>query len=50
MIDCKYYNDYKGPDLISAQIWKQGEEKLDITEYIKEFYGYENNWQGKLFS
>ena len=45
MIDCEYYLNYKGPNLTLAQIWKHGEQKLDITEYIKEYYGHENNWQ-----
>ena len=50
MIDCEYYQNYKGPDLTRAQIWKHDEPKLDITEYIKEYYGYGNNWQGKLYT
>ena len=41
MIDCEYYLNYKGPNLTLAQIWKHGEQKLDITEYIKEYYGHE---------
>ena len=43
MIESEYYKNYRGPQLTLAQIWKNGEEKLDITEYIKEFYGHENN-------
>ena len=50
MIESEYYQEYRGPNLTLAQIWKQGEEKLDITEYIKEFYGPNNNWQGKLYT
>tara|TARA_B100001059_G_C17296490_1_gene315309 strand:+ start:64 stop:369 length:306 start_codon:yes stop_codon:yes gene_type:complete len=50
MIQSEHYKNYKGPNLTRAQIWKHGEEKLDITEYIKEFYGYDNNWQGKLYT
>ena len=38
MIDCEYYNNYKGPNLTLAQIWRHEEEKLDITEYIKEYF------------
>lgn len=50
MIDCEHYQNYKGPNLTLAQIWKDENEKLNITEYIKEFYGYENNWNGKLYT
>ena len=50
MIDCEHYKNYQGPNLTLAQIWKQGEDKLDITEYIKEYYGKENNWQRKLYT
>ena len=48
MIDCNYYKNNHGPNVTLAQIW--GEEgRLDITDHIKEFYGHENNWQGKLY-
>ena len=50
MIESEHYKNYKGPNLTRAQIWKHGEEKLDITEYIKEYYGHDNNWQGKLYT
>ena len=50
MIDCEHYKNYKGPDLILAQIWKTKDEKLDITEYIREFYGHKNDWNGKLYT
>tara|TARA_Y100000389_G_scaffold68167_1_gene64599 strand:+ start:3378 stop:3683 length:306 start_codon:yes stop_codon:yes gene_type:complete len=50
MIDSDYYKKYKGPNLTLAQIWKHGEEKLEITEYLKEFYGHDNNWNGKLYT
>ena len=50
MIDCDYYQNYRGPDLICAKIWRTGEEKLEITEYIKEYYGYRNDWNGKLYT
>ena len=50
MIDCDYYKSYRGPDLICAKIWRTGEEKLEITEYIKEYYGIKNNWNGKLYT
>lgn len=50
MIESEYYKNYRGPNLILAQIWKHGEEKIDITEYMKEYYGKENNWSGKLYT
>ena len=50
MIDCEYYKEYRGPHLTLAQIWRDSEEKLDITENIKEYYGPNNNWQGKLYT
>ena len=50
MIDCEYYQNYRGPNLTRALIWRHGEEKLEITEYIKEFYGHNNNWSGKLYT
>lgn len=50
MIDCEFYKKYKGPNLTCAKIWKNGEEKLEITEYIKEYYGNKNNWNGKLYT
>jgi hypothetical protein len=50
MIDSDYYKNYKGPNLTLAQIWTHGEPKLEITEYLKEYYGKENNWQGKLYT
>ena len=49
MIECEYYKNYKGPNLILAQIWVKKDEKQDITEYIKDFYGSKNNWNGKLY-
>ena len=50
MIDCDYYKNYKGPNLTRAQIWTHGDKKLDITEYMKEFYGHQNNWSGRLYT
>ena len=50
MIESEYYQSYRGPKLTRAQIWKHDEPKLDITEYMKEFYGHNNNWQGKLYT
>ena len=48
MIDCEHYKNYKGPNLKLAKIWKTKDEKLDITEYIREFYGHKNDWNGKV--
>ena len=48
MIDCEHYQNYKGPNLTLAQIWKKGCQRENITENIKKFYG-ENNWNGKLY-
>ena len=48
MIDCNYYQNYKGPNLTLARIWTKGEEREDITEYIQTFYG-SNDWNGKLY-
>ena len=50
MIDSDFYKNYKGPNMTLSQIWKHGEPKLDITEYLKEFYGHDNNWNGKLYT
>ena len=50
MIDCEHYKNYRGPKLTMAQIWEDEKEKLDITEYIKEFYGHDKNWNGKLYT
>ena len=50
MIESEYYNNYRGPNLTRALIWRHGEEKLEITEYMKDFYGHKNNWQGKLYT
>ena len=33
MIKSEYYNSYRGPNLTRALIWRNGEPKLDITEY-----------------
>jgi hypothetical protein len=49
MIDCEYYLNYKGPNLKKAQLWKKNEERKDITEELKKFYGENNNWNGKLY-
>ena len=49
MIDSDYYLNYQGPNLVKAQLWKRSQEKVDITEDIKKFYGVNNNWNGKLY-
>jgi hypothetical protein len=48
-MDCEYYQNYKGPELTLAQLWKKNCEKENITEHIQSFYGKENNWNGKLY-
>ena len=50
MIDCEYNQNYRGPDLTFVQIWKNGENKIDITDNIRIFYGDDNNWCGKLYT
>ena len=44
----QYYQNYIGPNLSKALIWKNSNYKINITEYIKIFYG-NNNWNGKLY-
>lgn len=48
MIHCEHYENYKGPDLVLAKLWLKGEERIDITDMIKKFYG-DNNWNGNLY-
>jgi hypothetical protein len=48
-MDCEYYQNYKGPELRLAQLWKKNSGRENITEYIQSFYGKENNWNGKLY-
>lgn len=48
-MNCEYYQNYKGPNLILAQLWKKNSNKENITEYIRNFYGENNNWNGKLY-
>ena len=48
-MDCEYYQNYNGPNLILAQLWKKREERKNITEYIQTFYGERNDWKGKLY-
>jgi len=51
MIECEYYQNYQGPNLTKALMWSNdGDDKIDITEYIKTFYGGNNNWDGKLYT
>jgi len=50
MIYSEYYRDYKGPDLTLSQIWTHETKKEDITEVIRNFYGKNNNWNGKLYT
>lgn len=44
----QYYQNYKGPNLSKALLWKTNDYKIDITEYIEIFYG-NNNWNSKLY-
>ena len=44
-----YYENYRGPELTKAQLWKKGEERRDITEDIRILYGENNNWNGRLY-
>lgn len=47
MIHSDYYsNNYKGPNLTKATM----NQIIDITDIIKEKYGENNNWQGKLWT
>lgn len=48
-IENEYYKNYKGPNLTSAQVWKKGQERIDITGEIRELYGENNNWNGLLY-
>ena len=41
----EYYENYRGPNLTKATL----DKIVDITEIIKEVYGEENNWHGKLW-
>jgi len=49
MIECDYYKNYKGPNLVKAEIWQRNKQKVDVTEDIKKLYGKDNNWNGKLY-
>ena len=46
MIDSEYYQNYYGPNLTKATM----NTSVDITDIIKEKYGENNNWQGKLWT
>ena len=50
MIELDYYKDYRGPELVLAQIWTHETEKEKITDYMREFYGENNNWNGMLYT
>ena len=49
MIECDYYKNYRGPNLVKAEIWQRNKDKVDITEDIKKLYGENNNWNGMLY-
>ena len=44
MLTCEYYQNYKGPLLVSASL-----DNVDITEKLKGIYGVNRNWQGYLW-
>ena len=44
MIDSNYYKNYKGPSLVKATL-----NNKDFFSTIKEYYGIDNNWNGKLY-
>jgi hypothetical protein len=44
MIVCEYYQNYKGPELVSATI-----DDIDVTKEMKEIYGENLNWKGCLW-
>ena len=50
MIISEYYQNYKGPELIFAEIWEDSNKKQDITEYIHSLYWEERNLKGMLLT
>ena len=50
IIESDHYNNYKGPNLSVAKLWKKGQEKEDITDHINFLYGVNNNWNKKLYT
>ena len=46
MIDCDYYKDYIGPDLVKATL----DNKEDFTQNLINIYGINRNWNGKLYT
>ena len=50
MIESDAYQNYRGPELTKAQIWKKREEKVDITEEMRSLYGENNNWNLMLYN
>ena len=50
MIESDAYQNYRGPELTKAQVWKKLEEKVDITEEMKRLYGENNNWNRMLYN
>lgn len=49
VINSDAYQNYRGPNLIKAELWRKREEKVDITEEIKILYGENNNWNQRLY-
>ena len=46
MIHSEFYENYRGPSLTKATY----NQVNDITEKIRNLYGKNNNWQGKLWT
>lgn len=45
--DSEYYKTYLGPNLTSVEV--DGVEDVDLFNKMKETYGENNNWNGKLY-
>ena len=46
MIDCDYYKDYVGPNLVRATL----NNNEDFTEKVRGLYGESCNWNCKLYT
>ena len=46
MIYSDYYQDYRGPELTKVIL----NDKENITDLVKPFYGKDHNWGGKLWT
>ena len=45
MIDSEYYGEIHGPELTKAIL-----HNVSIIDNVREKYGQNNNWQGKLYT